>query len=110
MAGAIVGQMISAIARSDQIRVNYSLDHLTASIIYLVITYFIIKQKNLGDSIKLIWLLPLATAALTLYMGHAIALIIPTILSAVGNRNQKAKSETVREKEKEQPPQSLNMQ
>lgn len=100
MAGAVVGQMISAIARSDQIRVNYSLDHITASIIYLLITYFIIKQKNLGASIKLIWLLPIATAALTLYVGHAIALIIPTVLSAVGNRNQKP---TPKEEPKEKP-------
>lgn len=94
MLGAIVGTVVSALTGSDQIRLTWRLDHITASVLFLIVTHFIIKKKGIGENIKIIWLLPLVTAALTLYLGHVIALIIPTILSAVPNNFLKAKPTT----------------
>lgn len=99
MAGAIIGMLISSVAGSDQIRITYRLDQITASIIYLVVTHQMIMRKGLGETIKLTYLLPIITAALTLYLGHAFGLIIPTILSAQANKHTPTKSE---EKPKEE--------
>lgn len=87
MIGAICGMLVSLATGSDTARITWRVDYIAASILYLVVTHQIIKKKTMGTQSPIIWLLPIATAALTLYIGHIVALIIPTILSARPNKN-----------------------
>lgn len=104
MAGAVVGMLVSLATGSDETRINWRVDSITASILFLVITHQIIKRKGMGTTSPVIWILPIATAALTLYVGHIVALIIPTILSARPKKNdQKAPPPSP---EQTQPPQN----
>jgi hypothetical protein len=104
MLGAIVGVAISALLRSDTVRIQWNVDLITASILFLTISHFMIQKKALADNIKIIWLLPIITAALTLFTGHLLGLIIPTILATRPNKNiaGSTASQTV-EKPKENP-------
>jgi hypothetical protein len=108
MAGAVVGQTISALLGSDQIRVTWRVDHIVASIIYLILTHAIIKKKGMGETIKIIWILPLVTAGLTLYIGHVVALIIPTILSTRPNNYLKKQTPPTTEKPNDTQPNQQN--
>ncbi len=105
MAGAVVGTIISAIMKSDSIRIAWNIDYITASILFLIVSHLFILKKGLGNEIKIIWILPIVAAGLTLFAGgHVIGLIIPTILSAMANKNNlnKNTSEKSQDKPKEE--------
>jgi hypothetical protein len=101
MISAVIGTIISSITRSDTIRITYSLDVVIASIVFLVVSHTIIKKKGLGNDIKIIWLLPLVSAALTLYVGHILGVLVPTILSARPNKHLQTGAQPQNEEKKE---------
>lgn len=92
MLGAVVGMLVSLATGSDQVRITWRVDSIAASILFLVVTHQMILKKGLGTQSPIIWLLPIATAALTIYVGHVIALIIPTILSTRPNKSSTNKA------------------
>jgi hypothetical protein len=80
--GAVVGSVMASMFGGDAFRIKYKVDMVTASIFLLIVTYYIIKQKNLNRHL-LMNFLPLATAIVTQFATPAIALIIPTFLSTL---------------------------
>src|SRR4051812_9510939 len=64
IAGAVVGSVVASLFGGDQVRINWKVDMITGSIVLLIITFFIIKQKNLTQRSFLLNFLPLATAIL----------------------------------------------
>jgi hypothetical protein len=82
MAGAVAGSIVASVFGGDAARINWKIDTITASIVMLLVTFFIIKQKHLGPNI-IFMLLPLGTAILSQFLTPAIALIIPSFLSSL---------------------------
>lgn len=86
MVGAVVGMLVSSATGSDAIRISWRVDSIAASILFLVMSHSIILKKGLGNEIKLVWLLPMLAALLTIFLGHIIGLLILTILATRPNK------------------------
>lgn len=83
ISGAIVGSIVASMFGGDETRIAWKVDMVTASIVLLIVTFFIIKQKNLAQKSMFFNFLPLATAVITQIATPAIGLIIPTFLSTL---------------------------
>ena len=83
IAGAIVGSIIASLFGGDAMRVKWKVDLITGSIVTLIITFLIIKQKGLREKNMLFNFLPLVTALITQFASPAIGIIIPTFLSTL---------------------------
>lgn len=79
--GAIIGSIVASLFGGDAARVNWKIDSITASIVVLLLTFYIIKRKHLGPNI-IYTLLPLGAAIVSQFLTPAIALMIPSFLSS----------------------------
>jgi hypothetical protein len=112
--GAIVGSIVAALFGGDAARVNWKIDLITHSIILLIITHLIVRQKQLYVKSQFFMFLPLATSILAQFVGPAISLIIPTFLSSLPKAttftppptsgNYGANEQTVKEQQNQPPP------
>lgn len=114
MLGAVVGSTVASIFGGDAARTNWRVDSITASIVMLLLTHFIIRQKHLHTISPLFMILPLGTSILSLFVTPTIALIIPSILSSLPPKipytplptsgNDGANEQIVKQQQNEPPP------
>lgn len=83
MIGAVIGSIVAQLFGGDAARINWKIDTITASIVLLLISHFIVRKKHLHTTSPLFMILPLGTAILSQFFTPAIALLIPSFLSSL---------------------------
>jgi hypothetical protein len=114
MLGAVVGSVVASLFGGDAARINWKVDSITASIVMLLITHFIVRKKHLYTVSPLFMILPLVTAIISQFLTPAVALTIPTFLSSLAPKipytppptsgNMGANEQIIKQQQNEPPP------